>query len=154
MSVTTPAFAQDESEIEVAMNVGALGVVDSDDGWNGEYIYFGPSLFIPVTEHFAFIPVLTVEAAPESGYWGFVGTGMLEYIPSKGPVAFDIVPSIGTDTDKKGSTVTFWAVGPGATITFSNSLMLGAAFQASGIIGDSDAGIIYFPLANLAIPIP
>ncbi len=134
-----------------ALNVGGFGVVIPGGGWGGEFLYAGPSVFITMGERFAFIPMVAVQVAPVSGYWGVSGTMMLELIPPKGPVAIDLIPTMGTETTPEAHSSVWWAIGPGLTLELPNHLMLGAGLQVGGVIGHED--LLFSPLLNIAAPI-
>lgn len=144
--VSTPAQAGD---VTVSLNTGDFGVIGFEDGWGGHYFYSGPSVFIPVSDRFAVIPMATFQTSPNSGYWGFAGTMMFEYV-GEGSVSFDLVPTLGSETDSQGNTAVWWGVGPGVTYCFDNDMMLGVAAQMAGYIGDDWLGV--YPMMNLAVP--
>ena len=155
-AVSTPVFAHEtsdtDSKITFSMNGGFMGVL-AQGVWVSQYVYVGPSAYISLKENLAFIPNLILEVSPGSGNWGLVGTGTLEYILPKGPVALDLVPSIGQDTTSNGTTVVFWAVGPGATLALLNGMTISATLQVSGVFDQPETGVVLMPILNLGIPI-
>jgi hypothetical protein len=155
-AVSNLAFAHEtsdtDSQIMLSMNGGVTGLI-AEGSWIGQYVYAGPSAYIPLRENLALIPSLTFEVAPGAGNWGFVATGTLELLLPKGPFAIDLVPSISQDTSSDGTMVLAWSVGPGTTFSFLNGITLSGTIQASGIFGHSEAGIILQPTLSFRIPI-
>lgn len=45
----------------------------------GGYVFFGPSLLLPVKGRFSVVPVLNFEAAPGLGNWGFVSIVLADF---------------------------------------------------------------------------
>ena len=133
----------------MSLNTGDFGVVGFKDGWGGHYFYSGPSIFVPVSDRFAVIPMGTFQVSPNSGSWGFAGTVMLEYV-GKGNLSLDLVPTIGSETNNQGNTAVWWGVGPGVTYTLPGCNMLGVALQTAGYFGDDWMGL--YPMVNFAVP--
>ena len=162
LCTTRLAMAQEESEEEAkfspeiagVMNVGFTGVLSPHDGWVGQYVYFGPSLFIHFHENMALILVGIFEAGPGTGYWGFTVSTIFEIIPPNSPIAIDIVPTVGTDTAPDLATKVFWAVGPGFTVALPKGVTVGGAFQVSGFFDHAEEGVFFFPVFNLGTPLP
>ncbi|HAU66484.1 TPA: hypothetical protein DCW61_04000 [Candidatus Uhrbacteria bacterium] len=163
-SLWTPASAHEtsdtDSKIIFAMNGGFTGLFAqsswvrpymAQDSWVRQYVYAGPSAYISLRENVVFIPSLTFEVAPGAGNWGFVATGRLELILSKGHFAIDLVPSISQDTTPYGTTTVSWSMGPGATYSFLNGMTISWTFQVSKIFGHPEAGVILQPTLNFGI---
>ncbi len=136
------------------MNVGAVAViavsVPEEIDWQpfNQYIYFGPSLSIPLSG-VVLIPNLTFGAAPENGNWGFTLSPVIE-IPFWTSCGFDIVSSVSQDT-LDNSTQLFWGIGPGLTINHETSF--GIATQLTNSF-DTNAGWALNVIANFGLPIP
>jgi hypothetical protein len=142
------AVAEDAEKLPVNMNVGTFGVVLPEHGLVGQYIYFGPSVYIPLSHRVGLIPSLTFEVAPGSGAWGFALTTTVDYAVSE-HVGLDFVPAILQDTTPEG-TIPIVAFGPGATYLFKSEVSLSAACQGAYLIG-VDAWVIN-PGVNLSVP--
>jgi hypothetical protein len=85
VALGAPARAYD-----FAVNAGAVEVVTLPDRQHvGFYPYVGFSFVFPF-RRVALIPSLTVEAAPETGHWGFVGSLVAD---------FPVHPRLGLDVD-------------------------------------------------------
>lgn len=85
------AYAQD-----IAANIGVLQVRNLPGGENlGMYPYVGPSVMIK-TKHVTLVPGLSLEWAPETDRWGFVGTFVTDF-PIASHVGLDLLVAAGTD---------------------------------------------------------
>jgi len=144
------ASAEDH-ELDIGMNVGLMGMVDFEPEWTGEYIYFGPSITVEPAESWYLAPGAFIAASPKSGYWGFMMTMPVQYMPGK--ISIDlVVPAIGQDTAPNGDTEVFWAVGLGTTLGLKNGTMLAFTPQVVGYFGEKD---LFLSLTlNYFIPIP
>jgi hypothetical protein len=130
------------------MNVGGFGVVMPSKGWLDEYIYFGPSVYLPLSHRVGFIPGLTFEVSPGSGAWGFALTTTLDYAVTE-HLGLDLVPAILQDTTSEG-TIPIIAFGPGATYLFESEVSVSVACQGAYLIGE-DLWVVN-PGLNLAVP--
>jgi hypothetical protein len=82
-----------------------------------------------------------------------VGTAIVEWIPEKSPVDFDLVPSLIQDTALEGGTALLLAVGPDVTRLMKNGMTVSFATQIVGVIGDTSAGVTINPIVNIGTPI-
>lgn len=151
-SASTPvAHAEDDTNVPVSLNVGMFGVVGSD-GWDTQYAYAGPSWSISLNEKLTFMPFVGVETAPGSGNFGVLASAALEYAPNGIPVAFDLIPTLGTDTNAEGETSLWWGVGPGIDVPLPNGTYVSFTAQLGGTIGSP--GLYVYPMANFCVPLP
>lgn len=142
------SWAKEDAKLPVSLNVGTFSVVLPERGVIGQYIYFGPSLYLPLSPRIGLIPSLTVEAAPGSGAWGFALTATLDYAVSE-HLGLDLVPALLQDTTAEG-TIPVVAFGPGATYLFKSEVYVSVACQGAYLIGD-DVWVIN-PGLNLSVP--
>lgn len=146
--LTSVSLAEEPTKHPVSLNVGGFGVVTLDHGLEAEYIYFGPSVYLPLSEHLGFIPSLTIEAAPGSGAWGLALTATFDYTVSE-HVGLDLVPALLQDTTSEG-TIPILAFGPGATYLFKDEVAISVVCQGAYLIGE-DLWVVN-PGLNLAVP--
>jgi len=148
----TSALANDEEPLHItfSLNVGTFGVVASEDGWEAQYIYYGPGINIPLSRRVVLMPSLAFETAPETGAWGLAGTCTLEVLLSK-HFGLDFVPSVIQDTTD-GDTEFIIAAGPGFTYISSHHVGVGVIAQGSYMLEKRQ--LAFLPSFNISVPIP
>ena len=148
-----PAYANEDHEDPgpvLSMNVGAFGSFAPGEAGGIPYVYFGPSLFLPIRDKFGIIPNVLFEVSPGEGAWGFVGGCTLEW-EATGHTSIDLIASVAQDTTEDG-TVFVLGFGPGVTRIFRNNMTLGLSVQGAYVLG-ADLWVVN-PGLNVSVPIP
>ena len=115
-------FATSTAQAEdYAVNVGGLEAMTLPDGSHlGTYVYLGGSMIFP-TDHVVLIPGLSLEWAPETNFWGFVGNFTADF-PVKNWLGLNVLFTIVQDQYKDDWGNTLFLAGPGAGFSGSYAI--------------------------------
>jgi hypothetical protein len=134
-----------------ALNVGAIEVVSAPDGKHlGAYPYVAGSLAFPF-KRVTLIPGLGIEASPDAGRWGLVGSLVADF-PIRGRVGLDLL--VVAIHDQSGlswaDALFFFGGGIGASVTVERWILSPSVCVFYGL---SAPGWSVVPGLNLSYPL-
>lgn len=141
-----------------SMTTGGLLVLTvPDPSLFGGYVFFGPSLLLPVKGVFSLVTVLNIEVAPGLGNWGFVSIVLADF--NLAPwLSLDIGPIFAHDWDpllqqqrEQGHTA-YIGVTAGPTFLLPQGLTVSVS---ATILGNVEGlGWLFNPTVTFGVPLP